>query len=89
MADDALVRPELTSLDSASRQRVLDQVSAKGGHCDSCGGKDFAVGDALYLGFLFLDEDEDAYMVALTCRNPDCAQPHTGIALRDKDFLRQ
>jgi hypothetical protein len=67
----------------------LHQVTAKGGHCESCGATDFDVGDALYLRFLFLDEDDDAYLVALTCRNRDCAQPRTAIKLRDKDFLDQ
>ena len=66
---------------------VLGVVAAKGGHCEACGATEFTVGHALYLGFLFLDEDDDAYMVALTCRNPNCAQPHTGIRLREKDFL--
>ena len=87
MADHAMVRPELVSLDPADRDRVLAQVAAKGGHCEACGATDFEVGHALYLGFLFLDEDDDAYMVALTCRNPKCTQPHTGIRLREKDFL--
>lgn len=89
MTDDAMVRPELISLEPAARQRVLQQVTAKGGHCESCGATDFDVGDALYLGFLFLDEDDDAYLVALTCRNPGCAQPRTAIKLRDKDFFDQ
>jgi hypothetical protein len=80
------VRPELISLVPVDRDRVLAQVAAKGGHCESCGGTDFEVGHALYLGYLFLDEDNDAYMVALTCRNPDCGR-HTGIKLREKDFL--
>jgi hypothetical protein len=87
MADDAMVRPELISLDDPARHRVLEQIVAKGGHCENCGGKDFDVGDALHLGFLFLDEDDDAYMVALACRNPDCAGPRTGIVLAQKDFL--
>ena len=82
-----MVRPELISLVPADRDRVLAQVAAKGGHCEACGATDFDVGHALYLGFLFLDEDDDAYMVALTCRNPNCAQPHTAIRLREKDFL--
>lgn len=86
MAREVMVRPELISLDSVSRQRVSDQIAAKGGHCDSCGETDFEVGDALYLGFLFLDEDEDAYMVALTCRNPRCARPHTGVVLHNNEF---
>jgi hypothetical protein len=82
-----MVRPELISLDYAARARVLQQIAAKGGHCASCGATNFDVGDALFLGFLFLDEDKDAYMVALTCRNPECAVPRTGIVLHDKDFL--
>jgi hypothetical protein len=81
------VRPELIGLDPADRDRVLRVVAAKGGHCEACGATDFTVGHALYLGFLFLDEDDDVYMVALTCRNPNCAQPHTGIRLREKDFF--
>jgi hypothetical protein len=87
VADHAMVRPELVSLEPADRDRVLAQVAAKGGHCEACGATDFEVGHALYLGFLFLDEDDDAYMVALTCRNPKCTQPRTGIRLREKDFL--
>jgi hypothetical protein len=87
VADHAMVRPELVSLEPADRDRVLVQVAAKGGHCEACGATDFEVGHALYLGFLFLDEDDDAYMVALTCRNPKCTQPRTGIRLREKDFL--
>jgi hypothetical protein len=83
-----MVRPELISLKSPARHRVLDHVAAKGGHCEGCGGTDFDVGDALPLGFLFLDEDDDAYMVALTCRNPECVQPRTGIVLHESDFLR-
>ncbi|OMC48193.1 hypothetical protein A5745_09730 [Mycobacterium sp. IS-2888] len=83
------VRPELFALDRDSRERVLEQVAAKGGYCESCGEKKFDVGHALYLGFLFLDEDSDAYMVALTCRNPECAQPRTGIVLPEKGFLSE
>lgn len=81
------VRPELISLDAVAQHRVLEQIAAKGGHCEACGATDFAVGGALYLGFLFLNEDADAYMVALTCRNPDCPKPRTAIRLRDIDFL--
>lgn len=83
---DPMVRPELISLVPLDRDRVVDLVAAKGGHCESCGGTEFEVGHALYLGFLFLDEDDDAYMVALTCRNPECGQ-RTAIRLREKDFL--
>jgi hypothetical protein len=81
------VRPELVSLDRAERDRVLEHVDAKGGHCDGCGGTDFEVGHALYLGYLFLDEDDDAYMVALTCRNLDCPSPRTAIRLPESQFL--
>jgi hypothetical protein len=84
---EPMVRPELVELQQAERERVLRQVAAKGGHCESCGSTEFDVGRALYLGFLFLDEDQDAYMVALTCRNPDCRKPRTGIKLPEKDFL--
>ena len=83
---DAMVRPELISLVPVDRDRVVSQVAAKGGHCEACGATEFEVGHALYLGFLFLDEDDDAYMVALTCRNPECGQ-HTAIRLREKEFL--
>lgn len=83
------VRPELIRLDPAACQRVLEQIAAKGGYCEACGATDFAVGDAMIMGFLFLDEDADAYMVALTCRNPECPKPRTGIRLRGKDFLSE
>ena len=86
MANDAQVRPELISLVPVDRDRVAELVAAKGGHCENCDGADFDVGHALYLGYLFLDEDLDAYMVALTCRNPDCGR-HTGITLRESEFL--
>ncbi len=85
--DDPTVRPELIDLNSAAQHRVLENISAKGGHCERCGGTDFAVGHALYLGFLFHNEGDDAYMVALTCRNPDCPKPRTGIVLPENDFL--
>jgi hypothetical protein len=87
MADDVMVRPELISLQPDARQRVVQQIAAKGGHCGSCGATNFEVGHALYLGFLFLDEDDDAYMVALSCGNPDCAGPRTAIVLAEKAFL--
>lgn len=88
MDDDTMVRPELIVLDPASRQRVLEQVAATHGQCECCGENDFDVGHALFLGFLFLDEDHDSYLVALTCRTPGCAKPRTGIILPKKDFLR-
>ncbi|ABK66314.1 hypothetical protein LIX17_07465 [Mycobacterium avium subsp. hominissuis] len=81
------VRPELISLDAAAVHRVREQVAAKGGHCEACGATDFVVGDALYLGFLFLNEEADAYLVALTCANPQCPAPRTAIRLSENEFL--
>lgn len=81
------VRPELIDLQSVERERVSELVAVKGGHCAGCGAKDFAVGRALYLGFLFLDEDDDAFMVALTCGNAECPAPRTGIVLPANEFL--
>ncbi|CQD12509.1 hypothetical protein BN000_02646 [Mycobacterium europaeum] len=82
-------RPELIGLDPAARQRVLELIAVKGGHCEACGATDFTVGDAMIMGFLFLDEDADAYLVALTCRNPECPKPRTAIRLSGKDFLSE
>ncbi|GFG96957.1 hypothetical protein [Mycobacterium timonense] len=87
MTETSATRPELIDLQSVERDRVLELVAVKGGHCAGCGAKDFAVGHALYLGFLFLDEDDDAFMVALTCRNGDCPAPRTGIVLAGNEFL--
>jgi hypothetical protein len=80
-------RPELTVLTGEQGDRVLKQVRRRRGSCRHCGGDKFDVGDALYLGFLFLSEDSDAYMVALTCVNPECPAPHTGIRLPAGQFL--
>jgi len=81
-------RPELMALTVRAARRVIEQIRAKGGHCGSCGATDFEVGAALPLGFLFLDEDDDAYLVALTCRNPRCRAPRTALRLRASEFLR-
>ncbi len=54
------MRPELIQLDPVARGRVREQIAAKGGHCECCGATEFGVGDALYLGFLVLDEKRDA-----------------------------
>jgi hypothetical protein len=80
------IRPELTVLTDEQKHRVLRQVRRRQGSCRHCGGEKFLVGDALYLGFLFLSEDTDAYMVALTCTNPACSAPHTGIRLPESEF---
>ena len=86
---DMARRPELIVLDAKARERVQEQIAAKGGHCEACGATDFDVGDAMIMGFLFLDEDPDAYLVALTCRNPECPKPRTAITLQGGDFLSQ
>ena len=86
VTDGVGVRPELISLDTVAHHRVLEQIAVKGGHCEACGATDFAVGDALYLGFLFLTRCRRVHG-ALTCRNPDCTKPRTAIRLRDTDFL--
>ena len=78
-----------TRLDEIQKRRVLEKVRERGFACENCGWTDFEVGEALYLGFLFLDEDTDAYMVALTCKNPCCAGPRTGIRLRGAEFLEK
>ena len=84
---DMAARPELIGLDSHARERVQEQIAAKGGYCEACGATEFAVGHAMIMGFLFLDEDADSYLVALTCCNPDCPKPRSGIKLCGRDFL--
>ncbi len=69
------------------KRRVLRRVEERGFTCASCGSGDFEVGEALYLGFLFLSENPDAYMVALTCEGRGCESPRTGIRLHQLDFL--
>lgn len=88
MGAGARARPESMELDGEMRRRVLRRIAAEGAHCHHCGDTEFAVGNALYLGFLFLDEDIDAYLVALTCRNRCCPRPHTAIRLHRDEFMR-
>jgi hypothetical protein len=80
---------ENSQLSEAQKRRVRGKVRERGFTCNSCGHGDFEVGDSLYLGFLFLSEDHDDHMVALTCKNPDCAAPRTGIRLHEADFLKE
>jgi hypothetical protein len=89
MTDDTTIRPELSELQPATRQHVFDHITANDTCCSTCGGTDFTIGHALYLGFLFLDEDTGAYLVALTCQNPDCGQPRTAIKLAASDLEQQ
>lgn len=79
--------PDVTALSGEERERVLIAARRERAKCPSCGCRKFQVGDALYLGFLFVSETPDAWFVALTCRNRSCAAPHTGLRLREKDFL--
>jgi len=78
---------ENTELTERQKGRVLGRVEERNSTCGSCGSGDFSVGEALEMGFLFLDEEHGTYMVALTCANPDCAAPRTGIRLHRTEFL--
>jgi hypothetical protein len=80
-------RPELSRLDRGQRERVRTLVRTRRLRCPVCGGRRFEVGDALYVGFLFVDTELDEYMVALTCKNPSCPAPRTGVALHAAEFL--
>lgn len=76
-----------TKLTDAQKRRVLERAGERDFSCASCGSTDFEVGEALGMGFLFLDEARGAYMVALTCQNPDCRNPRTGLRLHESEFL--
>ena len=76
-------------LEKNQKHRVLEKIREHGITYGNCSSEDFEVGDSLYLGFLFLSEDRDNYMVALTCRNPGCPNPRTGIRLREAEFLKE
>jgi hypothetical protein len=79
--------PDNTRLTEPQKRRVLDKVGERNFTCERCGSGDFEVGDALEMGFLFLDEDHGTYMVALTCENPGCESPRTGLRLHRSEFL--
>jgi len=83
-----MIRSEIKELNANQKHRVLARVEKRGFTCGNCGSNDFEVGGALYLGFLFLDEEHGVYMVALTCEKPDCDTPRTGIKLHESEFLR-
>src|SRR5699024_5496720 len=80
-------QPGRGSLSPKQRDRVRSRLVKRRNACGSCGNTEFEIGKALYLGFLWLSEHTDAYMIALTCTNPECAAPRTGIRLREGDFL--
>jgi hypothetical protein len=76
----------LEELSGDEKLWVLARVRARGMRCEGCRGRSFEVGDALFLGFLFVGADQDEYVVALTCRNPRCPSPRTGINLHEHEF---
>lgn len=82
-------RPERMVLTEKQRDRVRKKLARQRKSCGSCRNTDFEIGKALYLGFLWRFEDTDAYMIALTCTNPDCSAPRTGLRLRGRDFLAE
>lgn len=79
-------RPETTPLSDTERERVAQQIRHRNGTCSGCHGRDFRIGDALYLGFLFRSEEQDAYIVALTCTDLSCPAPYTGITVRASEI---
>lgn len=81
------IRPELTTLGDDEKRKVGKQLSRRNVRCGSCGSSKFVIGDALYLGFLFLSERQDAYMIALTCDNRDCPAPRTALRLSARHFI--
>ncbi|GAA4207841.1 hypothetical protein [Microbispora amethystogenes] len=80
---------EIVPLGDEQRERVRARLRAGHGACPACGSEDLGIGDALFLGFAFLSEPADAYMVGLTCPNPSCPVTYTGIRLRASEFLDQ
>ncbi|HZQ32996.1 MAG TPA: hypothetical protein VFB19_14830 [Mycobacterium sp.] len=84
---DVDIRPELTRLTETQRERVRTEIDRRRATCTACGNHEFTVGDALYLGFLFLNQNVGTYMVALTCTNTDCREPRTGIRLDESELF--
>lgn len=80
-------RPELIRLEPRERERVRLLVRSRRLRCPACNGRRFEVGDALYLGFLFVGTELDEYMVALTCTKRSCPAPRTGVQLHEHEFL--
>lgn len=79
MSQHIATRPDTTPLSDQQKRRMLRKVRRRAHRCGGCGGRRFHVGDALYVGFLFLSEERDAYLVALTCARAGCPVPHTAI----------
>ncbi len=83
----AVIYPENKELNDDQKRKVLEKVEERNFTCESCGSGDFEVGDALGMGFLFLDEEHGTYMVALTCKGSGCGDPRRGIRLHRSEFL--
>lgn len=81
-----VVYPDNERLTEAQKRRVLAKIAERETACESCGSREFEVGEALYMGFLFLDEEPSTYMVALTCEKGNC-RVRTGIRLHKSEFL--
>lgn len=81
-----MIIDENRELTEGQRRRVLKEVRERDFTCGTCGSDDFRVGEALELGFLFLDVDHGTHMVALTCESPGC-EARTGIKLHESEFL--
>ena len=87
MSAEWAARPEITVLSAEQKHRVAKQLRRHRITCTSCGSEDLDIGDGLYLGFLFLHEEQDSYLIALTCNNPDCLAPRTGVRMHESQFL--
>ena len=83
----AMDRPERMTLTEEQRDRVRKKLAKQRKACGNCQNTEFEIGKALYLGFLWRFEDTNAYMIALTCTNPECSAPRTGLRLHERDFL--
>lgn len=80
-----MIISENRQLTASQKERVLARAWERGFACPRCGSRDFSVGDALEMGFLFLSEEHGSFMVALTCE--EC-WVRTGIRLQESEFLR-
>lgn len=81
-------RPELTVLTGEQRDRVAKRMRRHRTRCAACGSADFGIGDALYLGFLFLSEEQDVYLVGATCTEPACPEPRIGVRMREDELFK-
>jgi preprotein translocase subunit SecA len=82
-------RPDLFELTQQEKDRVRTQLRRRRSRCGACGGSEFEIGYGFYLGFLFVGEALENYMVGLTCQNPDCLAPYTGTTVRESQVLSE